>query len=1070
MTGVVNLKGLNGGTAKLQGDLSAFSFWYPEISAGNFQGTLALMDGKLSGQASIEGGRGSIAAFPVQGVAGTVEIRNELLTTKLKGRSLNGPVTAEGRVDFKASHYRFEVHGTPRIKAFTTLMGLDLPVSGSGPLDLKGWGWTKLELAGEYQGSGLILGQPFSYNGTLAYKDNLRVQAGLQSNFFDRRVHALFKLDKGYTLHVTDDLGSNLSLWGRGADTHGSGLLAWPRPLDGSARVSWQSRGSRYTVKVDSENVRLPLAKPLNLSGQVQGEGDTVNGQLGPLALSGRWTALRLKLSPLAMLVGTVQGQGLYKGRLSADLSFDSPYARLPVQVSQEGATWRLYAGAYGAAAYVGGIFTAKLTDLPVQLGEASGSRYTVKVDSENVRLPLAKPLNLSGQVQGEGDTVNGQLGPLALSGRWTALRLKLSPLAMLVGTVQGQGLYKGRLSADLSFDSPYARLPVQVSQEGATWRLYAGAYGAAAYVGGIFTAKLTDLPVQLGEAMRLSGTASYQSGWRGQYTLKSSHLDLNGQLAGLTTQFSGHLSTPLGVLPLSGHADASGIRAKLADLVVSVSSAGGLSAKGRLHAGFLSIAADMSYRGRRFSGTASVVTPWVSARLRGDGTQLLADTSGYAVLSGQVWPQPALSGHLNLPAVPALKLPPIPLRLSRKGLELPGVGSLAFTPDLPLSLELPFTYAGQAMRLRVSADRSRLKADLELPQGALSLVGPWNAVVLDGGVKFPRVGLVKLSGRINVPALEYTLRAEPTLPPGSFVLQGRGTDWRLSGSLQSGGRLSVQAGPAVQTLQADHFNLGVLGLPVVLNGTLRNAEVLQAALTAKSPYGTLRASGYGRAVHLDLWGPDYSGEGYASLKGLQLSTRLLVPRITGTLELTGPWDALILRGGGEAKLPYLKPQAWSLEGKVSTQSWRLSGPLTLDGQGLAYLGTVRWPYAFLGRQGVLEGRLKGRGTDLDAALQTIYAGLALRLHTTYGTGGLHAELITPGGGLDYQDGWLSTAGLQLSPLAKPFDLNISGRLAGSLSLDGKQGSLSGPLQIYGQTLSLNLEGQRLAIKWAADA
>lgn len=59
-------------------------------------------------------------------------------------------------------------------------------------------------------------------------------------------------------------------------------------------------------------------------------------------------------------------------------------------------------------------------------------------------------------------------------------------------------------------------------------------------------------------------------------------------------------------------------------------------------------------------------------------------------------------------------------------------------------------------------------------------------------------------------------------------------------------------------------------------------------------------------------------------------------------------------------------------------QTWKLEGPLELEGRGFAYAGRVSWPYRLLERQGVLQGGLEGQGLSVRGSLRTDYAGLPL--------------------------------------------------------------------------------------------
>ncbi|RTI20245.1 hypothetical protein, partial [Thermus scotoductus] len=196
---------------------------------------------------------------------------------------------------------------------------------------------------GRFLGEGRFLSEPFRHQGTLSFDQVFSLKAEAEGRLFDRTYRlGLGLVGHDYQASLEDSLGSRVVLKGQGNRTEAQGQVAWPRPLEGWAQVAFESDGSQWQARVQSPGVHLPFFRPLDLSGEVAGNGEQVAGQLGPLALRGTWSHLLLALSPTPLAVGSLRGEGrLISGRLEASLHYTSPYATFPLQVGQEKGAFR---------------------------------------------------------------------------------------------------------------------------------------------------------------------------------------------------------------------------------------------------------------------------------------------------------------------------------------------------------------------------------------------------------------------------------------------------------------------------------------------------------------------------------------------------------------------------------------------------------------------------------------------------------------------------------------------------------------------------------------------------------
>jgi hypothetical protein len=818
---------------------------------------------------------------------------------------------------------------------------------------LEGRGWQNLVLRGRYSGEGRLLGEPLAYQGTLAFDEAFRLDAEVEGAFFDRDFQATLSLrNDAYTLRLRDSRQSSLRLVGKGPNTQAEGTLVWPRPLLGKAALRFSSSGPRWSLRVQSEQVALPAAKPFSLSGTLEGQGIAVRGRLGALDLGGTWEDLRMRLSGLELLVGQLSGQArLRAGRFSGEFSYDSPYARFPLLLVQDGSVWRL-------------------------------------------------------------------------SNRWAS------------------GVYRD----------------------------------------GVFTLAVRGLPVQILDSFQLSGDVRYQQDrLSGSWSLRGERGWVKGELYDLATRYRGEVRTPLGVLPLSGSADATGLQAQLETLAITADGSNGLLLKGPLRLGpQLYLEADLGLQGGLYKGQVRFETPWLWGRLEGRGATLWLMASGYAQLSGPLWPDTSLKGRLTLPRSGLVEVPPVDLEVSRSEVRWPG-GRVRLEAGLPFEGTLPLQVNQEPGSVELRGNLERGSIELRTPYGTVNAEGAWRSLSVMGSLRYAGYE-GQLMGQVDVPNLAYQGRLLLPELEGGLEFRGRGTALSYAGRFQNG-RLTLvgdyQPDRAPEGLRlrliASNYDLRRWGVPGILTGRWSEQG---GRLLLKTPFGQAQMSGAGLLgpVNLQFQSPYGVLRGQLSSEAVDLQGSLELPYLSGSLLVRGPWNNLEAQGQGRYNLPYLEPAPWRFSADVSQQTWKLEGPLALQGKGLVYQGSLSWPYRWLGKVGVLQGGLAGEGLAVQASLRTSIAGLPLSA-TLKAEGAdlsrLRAELALPEGKVQLV-GQQVVFDLEAAPIAAIWEANVQGRLSGRLDLSSlprsSQGSIPvpdgealGQLQVYGQRLELDYKNRSLS-------
>ncbi|MDX2003775.1 MAG: translocation/assembly module TamB domain-containing protein [Meiothermus sp.] len=856
-------------------------------------------------------------------------------------------------------------------------------------------------------------------------------------------------------------------------------------------------RAQEYRFRVEGNATLGALAKNWNLNLPIEGGGPVVVEGRGwqNLTLSGRYSGQGELLGEPLSYEGTLGFDKIFKldtlvdGGLF-DRTFNASVAvrntRYTVGLLDSlGSRLRLS----GEAADTTGSGTLTLPR-PLE-GQARvafssrGPRWEAQINSENVELPAALPFSLTGALRGDGASVSGRLGAVDLSGRWDDLQLRLSGLPMVVGQASGQATLKnGRFAGDFAYDSPYANFPVAVRQDGPVWRLN-NRWAQGRFEQGIFTLDVAELPLQVVEPMRLSGRVRYEEGkLSGGWDLQGQQfVSARGELYDLASRFTGTLKTPLGNLPLGGtvdSADPTVLRSRLSTLDITYRAAEGLRIRGPLELGFIQGRSDLTLKDTRWSGQATAETPWLQARLEGRGSQLYATSTGYALMSGPVYPKTRLKGRLNLPLSGAVEVEAVPLELTLRGVSWP-TGRAQFVGGLPFEGSLPVRILGQAGRLSAKGNLERATLRLTSPLASLSAEGPLRDLPITGTLNYAgyagtfrgRADLFRAAyqGQLEVPGLE-----------GAASFQGRAADLTYTGEFQQGrlrasGRYRYVAGDPLAGLQlrleADRYDTTRWGLPAVLSGVWsQRGGRLQLKTKPGAPLqvsASLQGSALLEARALEVVSDYVTLRGSASLQNINLRGELEVPYLSGDLSVLGSPQRLQLSARGRYQLPYLAPAAWRFNADVNSQRWELTGPLALNGRGLRYSGVVSWPYSLQGREGILTGSLQGESLNLGGNLRTTYGGLPLSAAVI----ARGADLAKLEATLRLPEGQIRIAGkqarldLETREIAKLFGADVRGRVRGELDLSqlpdlqalieqGGQGRLEGALLVSGQEVELS--------------
>jgi len=917
-----------------KGDLRAARYWFDGFESGQLEGSWTIgprVKNGILGKNQIKNATVRIVGFTLSDIFGSADFDGRMVTANLVGRGLEGPLKGSATVDLQNQEYRFRVDGNPTLGALAENFGLRLPVNGGGPLVLEGRGWHNIVISGRYSGEGSLLNEPLTYEGTLAFDQKFRLDTVVDGAFFDRTYQANLALRNTdeYTVTLRDSFRSDLRLRGKGSDTQAEGTLVWPRPLLGEAGVSFTSRGPRWSLGVQSENVNLPTAKPFSLSGVLQGQGPHVQGQLGAVNLSGTWDDLQMRLSELELLVGQLTGQASLKaGRFSGNLNYDSPYTRFPIAVQQDGQTWRL-SNRWANGVFRNGVFTLGVRDLPLQIletfelsgdvryaeGKLSGNwnlqSERVGLDGElydlatryrgEVRTPF-RVLGLSGTADSRG--LKARLDTLNITADGTNGLLLQGPLELgqqirLESNLGLQGsLYKG----EVRFDSPWlsgvlegreaslwASTDGYAQLSGSVWPTTALSGRLTLPLSGVVEVPAVPLQVSRTEARWPGGRLELKAGFPFEGTLplrvnqEPGSLWARGNLEGGSLE----LRTPYGIVDGEGAWRSLAVRGSLSHAGYAGELRGqadlfGLAYQGRLQVPRLQGAVEfkgrstsLSYSGRFqngrliFAGDYRLVAgkPLEGLRLRAIANDF--DLAGWGVPG-------ALRGSWSE-------------RGGRLSLDTPyGQAQIGGSSLLgPASLEAQSPYG--TVHGVVGTEAIALRGSLRLPyvSGTVDVSGRWNNLEAQGQGHYNLPYLEAQTWRLSGDVLAQTWKLE-----GPLELEGKGLSYTgqvnwpyqllersgvLQGSLEGEG-LAVQG--SLRTTYA--------GLPLAATVQAEGADLERLRATLNLPDGRIQIARQQAVFDLetsplaDIFNADVRGR----LKGsLDLQAR---GEVTGQLQAYG--------------------------------------------------------------------------------------------------------------------------------------------------------------------------------------
>jgi hypothetical protein len=1106
-----------------RGDLAGLSYWFEGFLGGELAGQVRLVDGQLTIDQQLSQGLIEVVGFRLENVAGPVAFANDKLDTQLRGQALGGPATGWARVDLTAQQYRFELNGQPTLPALASTYNLDLPVTGQGPLRLVGYGWDKITIDGEFSGRGEILGEAATYRGSLAFKDRFELQARFDSRYYDRGYQAQINwVDQQYTVGLSDTLGSRINLRGQGNQTRASGQLILPQPLKGQAQIDFASQASRWQARVATPPVGLLGTRPFVLDGNLKGEGQRVEGQLGPLGLRGNWNDLALSLAPLELVQGQTLGTGrLREGRISADLQYQSPYTRFPVQVRQAGNEIYLQ-NPFGQGRWADGIFNLQQADLPLKLGaqnfQLSGNlRYAGRLDgrweltnrwlkAQGVLDDLATSVTARAQLGTQAFDLEGHLkfanrlegnwvvnNPyLTGGGRWSDLGTSFAGQARLGQErfdLKGNLDFRSGITGQVAIDNPYvqasgpieglrANLAGQVklgteqlalkgwvgyaSQLEGAWQLDHRWGRATGQIAGFATDVKAQL--QLGqEQFDLEGKVGFANGFSGDWQLRNRLIEASGQLDNLSTQFTGQALVGGQKLNLAGQVGYE--RGQLEGQYQIDHPVGRLV--GRLAGLQTTLSGQLTALGQQVDLQASLDLALLQGRWQASGSSL------------------ELAGSVDGPATRFAGQAFTPLG------ELPLVGQVDASGLLLQADRMQARWSSDGLTVGGPLQLGDLQLDADLVyrqqlDGNVVVDSPWISGVItarNGVFAAQTSGWAELSGQVWP---QPNLRGRLTIPPVSGL------------SLPP---LDIEATPELvrvgrSWVRLDESYSFAVNLPLVYQGVALTVQAggdrRQGEVQLALPWGTMEGRGLWENLGLTgrlAWGPmEATLVGQADLLQQKYSLAGQIPWAQASLRLEGQGlrarlsgqaqeGALTLQAGLDQSLELmvlanqLDLQAWGIPAQVSGRWGMRGGQLTIEspyGQLEGVAPDLLGPLAFKGQTivGAVRGLATSQELNLMADLQIPYLSGRLFVQGPFsqlkvrGQGRYQVPVLE--GATWKLDGSLASQGWQLDgPVRlKGQGLRYEGSVLWPYQLLGRKGVLTG--QLGGEALKPWLQANTL--------
>lgn len=899
-------------------DVTLAQHWWPGALGGTVTGTLAVVNGRISGDFTLVGGSVAELGMSAEEIAGTVKLHYPLLTAELRGHGMGGEVRASGTVDIEAERFAVTGEATPSLAAAVAWLLRDqfpaefpFAVEGNTTIDLAISGWRTVDFTGTARGDGTV-------NGLAAAGIDARF--GLKGNALD--VDSTMTLAGGHvSLAVAPGPRGEQLLRVRASDVDLSGFeYAGLRPGGTLRSVSVdlpmggnpQGRlAATWAGDVAGAAVDLALDGRLDPDGWqafVSGSGDPGIELSGAVVLAdGRLDGGVNLRNVRTDLLGTPVDLAVSATGTPTDLALRAEVnGREPLTLALAG--FELAAATDGAPIDLRGSLTARLTNGAVGPVDGRFGPVTLTATVGTAPLRVEADFTLDPVVVASGSATGAGSDADAASqiGATLAVTTGHATFADGVITVNAAATatdaHVGPLALELG------SLPVDLRAGGDGWTLAIGAAGepVALRVGSDDPSSLTvtDLPARLAGGERWASISAALNEADGGYAFTVSvpraaeavgvALPLDLALQGRLEQALGSATATglLGDLPVRLEADWTGARS------VAVSAAG------------LNLDYSLADGAWSATGTAEVEA---LARALGFGAagaegSMALDLHGVAGGTPPGAAAAALSGLVDVTLVK-----PLPLRLS-------GVA----TGD-----GLALTLVGEAAGLPVSGEGA-----LSLtphsgggPGGAMTLaVGPLTGIVVDltgvrGGGTLAELAL----GPVSVLPLEWDLDFSWSELAGGLSLGGERLDvrsaggrWRLSGALAATAayagteyRATLTPGPVGATV-ATLTDPATVPLSLSLVNTATGAHLADASGTPAELTLTVDAAAAELAAMLpEQYRPDWRVTAEATidlLRGPRYRASLdLVPAVAregeeplrARLSGTGARADLVLEGAG---------------------------------------------------------------------------------------------------------------------------------------------------------------------------
>ena len=953
-----------------QADVALAQSYFDGLQGGAVSGTVQADTKGVTGDLELAGGRVDLVGLELSKVSGPITVRNGKITSELTGQALGGPLQGTATVDLAAQRWQADVMGDAALtdalvwvsqgRLSRSVVENALEPSGNADVSLSVGGWQTFTLSGQATGRGKLLGEPLH---------DLSVDFGFASA-------------TGTEVTATATLGGEPFRFALTPQNEGFGITASGQNLP--------LRGFSGDLDVDlaSQQGKLTGTTDLTLNGRLLGRGTTVKANA---QTDGR--SWQVDLS----------GNDQRGAKLTGGLTLNGNILDGTARVRQ--------------------LTLPGLTDPVTVIAEADGPiselPLTLRIAGPQGVQPVAGGVRAEADFSGEGSAtlengsltgIDGDFGPLEVSGTLNDLRYRLAPTA-LSGRASGSvALQNGRFSGQEGLSTTAQLVTQDLRGAGVSLpdlKANVNLSRAASSQSDGLTASVTDkkagvdIELQngelngtlkgtrigaLGETFAATGTVSGQTAQLSRSLSLDVRAKTTGDGPGTTIEAVGNAQNTnlsvqsekgatlagrtLGGADLSGNASLTGQSADLSGTLggVEVSVAAKPDASGQVRT-----EAKLGAGGQDFTARFDSLKSWST-----DGTLPLSE----------------LGQALGLPLSGTLKT-----TLARQGATFSGRATAEGTA---FGLPLEARATSQGDKLNLSASSEALSGVLGQP---LTLSGT-ALPETDAALQLGDLGAVQVKGRYPKLTLEGSGRV-PAVSRAGLELPSQ--PWQLRGNLAQG-RAELSVGTSQVTARRGQ-NGWALGAQVEQAATFRGEPVKLSADLTQNPQnpdgrarGSLSLGGApltfsGTLRNLKLNGTVPAETLQAGLLG-QVQLGVQANALTQTYEVRSSWrqngaEALSLNATGKRAEVTATVQGEGLEARLSTTK---KAEWTVEAEDFA-LG--RLPVATLQN---LEAKLNGtlgsspagyggnlRFTAGDATAQLIGQGERLGLTADFERGALQA-------------------------------------------------------------------------------